>query len=220
MMPDVTRSSPPPPLTGSRLPPILRGWPAERWPGHRAVRAGRRTMSLSRGNSAIHVCPLRLVPATVAASGARHLISVINQQMLPPTPPGIVAEAHLRLAMNDIAQPLAGLVHPTAEHVGAILEFSRRWDRNGPLVVHCLAGISRSTAAAYIALCDHNPGVGEDTIARQLRAASLTATPNSLMIAIADRLLGRHGRMIAAIGALGPGLPAQEAMPFQLSAEY
>lgn len=172
-----------------------------------------------RPSAAIHVCPLRLVPATVAATGARHLLSVINQQQIPPTPAGIAPDDHLRIAVNDIAVPQDGLVHPSSRHIDAIVAFARRWNHTGPVVVHCLAGISRSTAATFIMLCDLNPKSPEAWIAAQIRAASPTAMPNALMIELADQVLGRRGRMIAAIQALAPAGPAMEGIPFALPAD-
>ena len=98
-----------------------------------------------------------------------------------------------------------------------ILDFVAAWPREKPLVIHCYAGISRSTAAAYIAGCALNPGRDEADLARALRQASPTATPNRLFVEIADRLLGREGRMVAAIAAIGRGADAFEGAPFRFA---
>jgi predicted protein tyrosine phosphatase len=82
-------------------------------------------------------------------------------------------------------------------------------------VVHCYAGVSRSTAAAYVTVCTLNPGRSEASIAQALRRASPTATPNIRIVALADDMLGRNGRMVDAIAAIGPGALA-EARPFRL----
>ena len=66
-------------------------------------------------------------------------------------------------------------------------------------MVHCYAGISRSTAGAFVTACALNPQRDEMTIARALRDASPTATPNIRIVSLADRMLGRDGRMVAAI---------------------
>ena len=92
----------------------------------------------------------------------------------------------------------------------------RRWERERPLVFHCFAGISRSTAAAYIAACVLAPERSEDEIAWALREASPTATPNARMIAVADELLGRRGRMVDAVRAIGRGAEGFEGTPFTL----
>ena len=121
--------------------------------------------------------------------------------------------------MDDITDHIEGYVAPAEEHVGDLLRFVRSWDRANPLVVHCYAGISRSTAGAYIAACALNPRRDEWAIARALRSASATATPNSRLVALADRVLGRDGRMVAAIDAIGRGEIAYEADPFRLDLE-
>jgi predicted protein tyrosine phosphatase len=88
------------------------------------------------------------------------------------------------------------------------------------MVIHCWAGISRSTAAALISLCSLNPETSEELIALRLRAASPTAYPNRLMIRLADAALGRKGRLIDAVEAMGRGLAAAEARPFSLPADH
>ncbi|HKS86560.1 MAG TPA: protein tyrosine phosphatase, partial [Pseudolabrys sp.] len=93
------------------------------------------------------------------------------------------------------------------------------WDRKTPMVMHCFAGISRSTAAAYVAACALNPKRDEMQIAWDIRRASRTAQPNARIVSVADRLLRRDGRMIRAIDAIGPGEAATEGQPFRLDLE-
>ncbi len=162
------------------------------------------------------VCPLSLVSATVATSGASHLISLINDQTPVVRPTTIPEENHLFLGINDIIEPAEGMIVPALEHVHDLVAFVGRWDRERPLVVHCFAGISRSTAAAYIALCAVNPERNEEHLAQRLRAASPTATPNSRLVGFGDQILGRNGRMIDAIRSIGRGEMAIEGMPFAI----
>ncbi|TIO01331.1 MAG: protein tyrosine phosphatase, partial [Mesorhizobium sp.] len=84
-------------------------------------------------------------------------------------------------------------------------------------VVHCYAGISRSTASAYIIAAALAPKRDEAELAKTLRFLSPSATPNPRLIAVADMLLGREGRMIAAVEAIGRGADAFEGIPFELS---
>ena len=100
-----------------------------------------------------------------------------------------------------------------------LVEFVQRWDRKAPMVIHCYAGISRSTASAFASICALSPHRDERSIAQALRRASPTATPNTRIVSLADRLLGRDGRMIAAIETIGPGAFAAEAEPFRLDLE-
>jgi predicted protein tyrosine phosphatase len=167
----------------------------------------------------IHICSLTHLHRTVETTGARHLVTLLKDTDLLQRPDCIVADNHLILGMDDIAVPLAGYVAPADEHVNRLLTFVRGWDRAAPLVVHCYAGISRSTAGAYVAACALNPARAELAIAQALRLASPTASPNARIVALADRVLGRDGRMIAAIESIGQGEMAGEAMPFRLDLE-
>jgi predicted protein tyrosine phosphatase len=96
------------------------------------------------------------------------------------------------------------------------LGFVERWRREQPLIIHCFAGISRSTAAAFISACALAPERDETEIAWRLRQASRTASPNQRLVSLADEFLGRRGRMKAAIARIGYGETASEARPFQL----
>ena len=85
------------------------------------------------------------------------------------------------------------------------------------MLVHCWAGISRSTAAAYIMACDRLGPGKEGLVAKRLRAASPTATPNPLMIRLADEALARDGAMSRAIAHIGRGEVAEAGTPFDLN---
>lgn len=170
--------------------------------------------------ASLHVCPLSRVEEIAGRIGALYLISAIDDDLMPETPRSIAPERHLRLAMHDIAEPRPGLVAPDRSHVLQLVEFVRSWDRSGPMLIHCYAGISRSTAAAFIALCALNADTQEQLIASRLRLSSETATPNRLLVTHADRALGRNGRMIAAISKIGSGTIATECVPFALSGHF
>ncbi|MDX8444915.1 tyrosine phosphatase family protein [Mesorhizobium captivum] len=164
----------------------------------------------------IHVCPLSKIEETVARTGAERLLSLLAAGTEVVRPASILAENHLHLVMHDIAVAQDGMTMPGEEHVRALLDFAYRWDRAKPMVVHCYAGISRSTASAYIIAAALAPKRDEVELAKTLRFLSPSATPNSRLIAVADTLLGRDGRMIAAIEAIGRGADAFEGTPFEL----
>ena len=173
-----------------------------------------------RKDGAIHVCPLSAVPDTVASSNASHLLTWLQDEIIVETPRLILPDRHIRFHIHDISEPLVGYVPPGQEHIDQLIEFALDWGGRGPIVVHCWAGISRSTAAAYTALCAINPGASEEMIARRLREASPTAYPNRLMIRLADAALGRQGRMVRAVESIGRGVSASEAVPFSLAADH
>jgi predicted protein tyrosine phosphatase len=167
----------------------------------------------------IHVCSLARLHETVADTGARHVVSLIGDEASLVRPQSVAAENHLWLRLHDISAPLDGHIMPGEEHVADLIRFVRGWDRRSPLVVHCFMGISRSTASAYASVCALNPNRDEASIANALRRASPTATPNIRIVSLADRLLGRGGRMIAAIETIGRGNLVEEAAPFRLDLE-
>ncbi len=167
----------------------------------------------------IHVCSLARLQETVDETGARHVVSLLGDEATIARPNGIAPENHLWLRLHDIAAPLDGYIAPEEQHVAGLLDFVRGWDRHAPMVVHCFAGISRSTASAFAAVCALNPARAEAGIAQALRRASPAATPNIRIVSLADRLLGRDGRMIAAVETIGRGEFASEATPFRLDLE-
>lgn len=164
----------------------------------------------------IHVCSLSRLHATVDETGARHIVTLLRLVERVQRPTHIAPENHLVLAVDDITMPIDGYTLPAHEHVQRLIDFVTTWDRRSPMVMHCFAGISRSTAAAYVSACALNPKRDEMQIAWDIRRSSPTAQPNSRIVSIADRLLSRNGRMVRAIDAIGLGDAATEGHPFRL----
>ena len=166
----------------------------------------------------VHVCALRHLPDMLEETRARHLISAIDSYFQPATPLTIAADRHLRLEMHDIVEARPDATLPAQHHVRKLLDFVEGWDRREPMLIHCYAGLSRSTATAFITLCAINPGTPEEMIAQALRRCSDTAVPNKLFVALADAELGRKGRMSAALASMGPHRFAAECEPFGVNA--
>lgn len=164
----------------------------------------------------LHVCSLALIAETVCKTGARSLVTLLSPGAEVQRPTPILPERHLHLAVSDIVEATPGQALPEAAHIDELLKFVHGWDRAEPMLIHCFAGVSRSTAAAYIAACALAPTRDEFDVARALRAASPTASPNTLFIALADRALGRRGRMSEAIAEIGQGRECFEGEPFAL----
>jgi len=164
----------------------------------------------------IYVCPLARLYDTIQKSGASHIVTLLRLSDRVTRPSHIAAENHLILNVDDIPEPVDGYTAPAEEHVERLIRFAGAWGRTTPMVVHCFAGISRSTGAAFVAACALNPKRDERDIARAIRDASPTAQPNARIVGIADRLLKRDGRMVRAVEDLGPGEIASEGHPFRL----
>jgi predicted protein tyrosine phosphatase len=151
----------------------------------------------------IYVCNLAELPHHCTAVQPSHVLSLVSPEELPPTPGGIAPERHLRVAVHDIVEPLDGCVVPDAEHVAQVIDFLRAWRHDeAPVLIHCVAGISRSMAAALIGLVV-KAGGREEEAARALRRAAPHAWPNRRIVALADAQLGCAGRLIAARETMG-----------------
>lgn len=168
----------------------------------------------------IWVSSLARVHDVAAAARPERIISLLSPEDSFPVLGGYDDQRHHRVGVHDIREPAEGLVAPGGDHVRALIGFLEGWRPEAPLLVHCWAGVSRSTATAFIAACMHNPDADEYEIALALRAASPTAWPNTRIVAFADELLARRGRMLEAIEAIGPGAPAIEAEPFAIPARF
>jgi predicted protein tyrosine phosphatase len=164
----------------------------------------------------IHVCSLAALPETVKATGASHILTVMAKVDQVQRPRSVLEANHLKVAIDDITEAMDGFVAPSEAHIEQVLNFVRGWDRRAPLVVHCYAGISRSTASAFAAACALNPHRDEASIARQIRAASPIASPNRLIVGLADKALRREGRMLRALDEMGPGNMLVEGRPFRV----
>jgi predicted protein tyrosine phosphatase len=152
----------------------------------------------------IHICNLQEFEEHARVLGPSHLASLVSAQEQPPTPRGMPIERHLKLVVHDISAPLPGYILAGEEHIDRLSAFLTAWQPDaGALLIHCMAGISRSTAAALIALVIKAQG-REMEAARHLRQAAPHAHPNRRLIALADQRLGCQGRLIAAREAMGP----------------
>jgi predicted protein tyrosine phosphatase len=162
----------------------------------------------------IVVCGLNAAQSQIQLHGAKSVISILS----PDTPHRdfLGIDKHLRLTFNDINAAVPGLTAAQSSDAVQMVEFIQNWDRASPLLIHCWAGISRSTASAFAALCILQPHISEISHAMTLRQAAPSATPNHLITAQVDKLLGRSGRMSIAVNTIGRGADAFEGTPFIL----
>lgn len=162
----------------------------------------------------IWISSLALAPALVGKIRPSRVVSLLSPYDTFPTFAELQDSHHLHVGIHDIAEDIGEWRAPGVDDAEKVIRFVEGWDRAAPLLVHCWAGISRSTASAFITACVHNPSADEGEIAQALRAASLTAYPNRRLVAHADAILGRNGRMSKAIVDIGRGQLAEEAQPF------
>jgi predicted protein tyrosine phosphatase len=142
---------------------------------------------------------------TFQDAAVTHVLSILDPSY--PDPGDFAAyRPHRRLTLrfDDIIEPLPGMLLPQERHMEELLDFGRGLaaadgDPLGHLLVHCHAGISRSTASMATLLAEARPDTNEDTVFAHIREIRPQAWPNSRMIAMADHLLGRGGRLTAAL---------------------
>lgn len=85
---------------------------------------------------------------------------------------------------------------PRLRDVRRILEFTRELPARARVLVHCRAGISRSTAVAYAVLCQHTPPGAESKNLRRVESLRPLVMPNRLIVKWADKILKRNGEML------------------------
>lgn len=169
---------------------------------------------------AIWISSLAQAPRLVREHKPERIVSLLSPYDEFPVFDGVSSDEHLQVAIHDIAEDIGDWRAPGESDAEKVVRFVEGWRRSAPLLIHCWAGISRSTASAYIAACVHNPSTDEEEIAWTIRDASPTASPNLRLISHADALLGRSGRMIKAIEAIGrPTYAGVDAEPFLIPTE-
>ena len=104
----------------------------------------------------------------------------------------------LRLLFADTNEPQLGA---TEDDVKTLIELAQNLRLTmGSVLIHCEAGVSRSTAAALILYaCWLGPGHEAEAMRRVL-AQRPVANPNRRMVQLADQLLERDGRLLETLG--------------------
>ena len=155
--------------------------------------------------SRLTICGIDELP-THRSHGVTHVLSVLDPEREDPTIFGNF-DPHERtiLRFHDVIEDKEGRPAPTRADVEAILDYgetlieSRADRQDGHLLVHCHMGVSRSTAAMITLMAQCEPDRDEDSIFTTIREMRPIAWPNSVMIGFADELLGREGRLTAAL---------------------
>jgi len=142
-----------------------------------------------------------------AGNNVTHLIS-IDDPGAPTETPEWFRGIHWHLVFQDVetvkqAKQFRAL-GPTIHDVKQIIEFGETCltaskTKRVHLLIHCMAGVSRSTAAAFAILCMIHGKGSEPESLEHLLAIRPDALPNRLVVKYADQLLGRDGKMLEAL---------------------
>ena len=144
------------------------------------------------------------------ADSVTHIISIDNPG--PPTgTPEWFRGTHWHVVFQDVETPIEAreynAVAPSIQEVERIIDFGGTCQEAGRtqdvhLLIHCMAGTSRSPAAAFAILCMINGEGTESACIEELLAIRPRAFPNRLVVKYADDLLKRDGKMLKALRLL------------------
>jgi predicted protein tyrosine phosphatase len=143
-------------------------------------------------------------------AGVSHVLSILDPEWPVPEAFGSYGEhARLELRFHDVIEEAAaaGTVPPQADHVARLLAFGRdllaeEAAAEAHLLVHCHAGVSRSTAAMALILAQALPGVAAEAIVAEVVRIRPQAWPNLRLIELGDAMLRREGALVAAVCGL------------------
>lgn len=139
------------------------------------------------------------------AAGVTHVLSILDPEW--PDPPAFEAFApHRRLALrfNDIIEPTPDCYAPSRADVERLLAFGAELKDGlagataSHLLVHCHAGVSRSTAATALILAQQHPDWPARDVLDAISQLRPRAWPNLRILEFGDELLGRDGELVAA----------------------
>lgn len=138
--------------------------------------------------------------------GVSHVLSILDPGH-PPLPAfGAFGEhERLELRFHDIIDPRPDMIVPQAAEVELLLRFGRDLLAEpapaAHLLVHCHAGISRSTASMMLILAQARPDRPADAVMAEIRRIRPQAWPNLRILELGDAMLGRDGTLVAAAHA-------------------
>jgi predicted protein tyrosine phosphatase len=155
----------------------------------------------------ISVCGIEEL-ADHCEKGVTHVLSILDPEWPVPGAFGAFGEhARLELRFHDIIEERhADMIAPQQEHVADLLAFGRDLlaepNADAYLLVHCHAGVSRSTASMALILAQALPDVSADRILQEVLHSRPQAWPNLRMLELGDAVLGRRGELVAAVAGI------------------
>ena len=138
-------------------------------------------------------------------SGARvsHVLSILDPEWPAPEVFGTYGEHEkLEMRFHDVIDESPGAIAPTSIHIKQLLTFGCRLGEEPPadahLLVHCHAGVSRSSASMALLIAQAMPGRSGNAIFADILRIRPQIWPNLRIVEIGDGVLGRNGDLIDA----------------------
>lgn len=141
-------------------------------------------------------------------SGVSHVLSILDPGHPEPDAFGAFGEhARLELRFNDIIEETPGMLLPGAPHVRQVLDFGRTLpsEADAHLLVHCHAGISRSSASMALLLAQAMPDCAATEIFAEVLRIRPGIWPNLRIVELGDAALERRGELVQAIAGIYRG---------------
>lgn len=131
-----------------------------------------------------------------------HVLSILD----PAWPvPGVFEtygeHSRLELRFHDVIEERAEVVAPGPADIERLLDFGRALARQparaAHLLVHCHAGVSRSSAAVALLIARAMPEVAGAAVFTEILRIRPQAWPNLRILELGDAALGRGGDLVA-----------------------
>jgi predicted protein tyrosine phosphatase len=127
------------------------------------------------------------------AAGVTHVLSILDPGWPEPEPlSGFDLNRRLRLRFHDVIESQPGWIAPERYLVAS---------QETHLLIHCHAGVSRSTAAATLVLAQTRLDRPADEVLREIVRLRPRAWPNLRILELGDEILGRRGEIVEAARA-------------------
>jgi predicted protein tyrosine phosphatase len=150
----------------------------------------------------ITVCGIPELP-TYCDVRVSHVLSILDPEWPVPEVFGSFGEhARLELRFHDVIEERPGVIVPQPAHVAELLAFGRGLAEGAHLLVHCHAGVSRSTASMLLILAQAMPNATGADLAETILEIRPQAWPNLRIVEMGDAQLGRGGDLVGAVHGL------------------
>ena len=138
------------------------------------------------------------------AGSVTHVLSILDPGW--PEPESLSRfdiNRRLRLRFHDVIESQPGWIAPERWDVELMLAFSRDlgMSKGAHLLIHCHAGVSRSTAAATLVMAQTCPDRPAAEVLQEIARLRPRAWPNLRILELGDEILGRHGEIVKAAQA-------------------